>query len=67
MTKEAMIVFCKALAAVTVAVGGFGSVLCFPFALSTDLTLIATAGIYLTAGAVLIVGGLVSYAILAKD
>lgn len=67
MTPEAIKKFCKALAAVTVAVGAYGSVLCLPFALTNNLYWIATSGIYLIAGAVLIVGGQVAYAILAKQ
>ena len=67
MTPEATKSFCRAFALVCVAVGGFGSVLCLPYALTTNLYLIATSGIYFVAGAVMITGGLVSYVDLLKD
>ena len=67
MTPEAIRTFCRALAAVCVAVGGFGSVLCLPYALGSNLTFIAVSGIYFIAGAVMIAGGLLSYAVLIKN
>jgi hypothetical protein len=65
MTPEAIKKFCKALALVTVSVGSVGSVLCLPFAITNRLDLIGVAGIYFCAGAVLIVGGQIAYAILS--
>jgi len=67
MTPEATKSFCRAFALVCVSVGGFGSVLCLPYALTTDLYLIATSGIYFVAGAVMIIGGLISYVYLLKE
>lgn len=64
MTPEAIKHVCKALAIVAVTVGGCGSILCVPFALTANLQLIATAGIYFVAGGVMIVGGLISYVLL---
>ncbi len=64
MTPEAIKKFCKALASVTVAIGGIGSLACLPFAFTTHLQLIAVAGVYFCAGAVLIVGGQSAYALL---
>ncbi|MDP2653469.1 MAG: hypothetical protein Q8Q08_05490 [Candidatus Omnitrophota bacterium] len=66
MTPDAIKQFCRTLAVVCVAVGGVGSVLCLPFALTTDLSLITTAGIYFIAGAVMITGGLLGYVALLK-
>ena len=66
MTPEAIKHVCKALAIVSVAVGGLGSIACVPFALTANLALIITAGVYFVAGAVMIVGGLLSYVSLAK-
>lgn len=64
MTPEAIKHVCKALAIVAVVIGGCGSILCVPFALTADLYLIATAGIYFVAGGIMIVGGLISYVLL---
>jgi len=64
MTPDAARKFWKALALVTVCVGGFGSALCVPYALTTSLSLITMAGVYLIACALLIAGGLVAYSIL---
>ena len=66
MTKDAMKYLCKAFAVVSFVVGGVGSILCVPFAITNDLRLIATAGIYFIAGGVMIVGGLLSYVSLIK-
>ena len=66
MTPEMIKRFCKAIAVLAVVVGGFGSILCLPYALGTDLTWISAAGIYFIAGAVMITGGLLSYAVLIK-
>jgi len=67
MTQEAIRKVVKALALIAFTVGGFGSVLCVPFAITNNLWLIATAGIYFIAGGIMIVGGLVTYALLIKD
>ena len=67
MTPEAVKQACKALAMVSVLVGGFGSIMCVPYALTTDLYLIATAGIYFVAGGIMITGGLISFAVLNKQ
>ncbi len=66
MTPEAVKSVCKALALCCVAVGGFGSMACVPFALTNNLELIATAGIYFIAGGVMITGGLLSYIVVTK-
>jgi hypothetical protein len=67
MNKEAIQTLCRALAIVTVAVGGYGSLLCVPYALCNNLYVIATAGIYFVAGAVMIVGGLLTYSVSLKN
>ena len=67
MTPEAVKELCKALAVVSVIVGGFGSILCVPYALTSSLELIATAGIYFVAGGIMITGGLLSFAVLTKQ
>ncbi len=67
MTPEAIKQFSKALSVVAVLVGGFGSILCVPFALTNNLYLIATAGIYFVAGGIMITGGLISFAVLNKQ
>lgn len=67
MTKEAIQAVCRALAILTVAVGGYGSLLCVPYALMNNLQIIATAGIYFVAGAVMITGGLLTYTVLLKS
>ena len=64
MTEEALKRVVRAFAIVCVAVGGFGSMLCVPYALTSHLVLIATAGIYFVAGGVMITGGLVTIALL---
>jgi hypothetical protein len=67
MTPEAIKHVCKALAVCCVAVGGLGSMACVPFALTNNLSLITTAGIYFVAGGVMITGGLLSYIVLNKS
>ncbi|MGE0268579.1 MAG: hypothetical protein AB7S78_09025 [Candidatus Omnitrophota bacterium] len=66
MTEDAIKQFVKALAIIAVAVGGFGSILCVPYALTTNLVLITTAGIYFVAGGVMITGGLVALSLLMQ-
>lgn len=66
MTPETIRKVCKALAILTVAVGGYGSMLCVPYALCNNLYVILTAGVYFVAGAVMIAGGLMSYTSLLK-
>ena len=67
MNKEAIQTLCRALAIVTVAVGGYGSMLCVPYAFSNNLYILATVGIYFVAGAVMIVGGLLTYSLSIKN
>ena len=67
MTPEAVRSLSKALAVVVVVVGGLGSIACLPFAFCTNLGMISAAGIYFIAGAVMITGGLVSFALLTRD
>ncbi len=67
MTQEAIRRVIKALGLVAFTVGAFGSALCVPYAITTDWMLVAIAGIYFVAGGVMIVGGLITYAILIKD
>ena len=64
MTDEAIKQCVRALAIVAVAVGGFGSILCVPYALTTNLVLITTAGIYFVAGGIMITGGLVALSLM---
>ena len=67
MTPEAIKRVCRAFALVAFTVGGFGSVLCVPYALTNNFVSIITAGVYFVAGAVMIVGGLATYTLLIKD
>ena len=67
MTPEAMNKLCRAVAVLSVVVGGAGSVMCLPFACSTDWNIAGATGIYFVAGAVMITGGLCAYALLARD
>jgi hypothetical protein len=67
MTPEAIKTMCKAIALVVFVTGAFGSVLCLPYAIGWDLRLIAVSGIYFIAGAVMIVGGLFTYAYLVTQ
>lgn len=67
MTKEAIQALCRAFAIVCVAVGGYGSLLCVPYALCNNLFVISAAGIYFVAGAVMIVGGLLTYTVSIKN
>ena len=66
MTEEAFKKLVRALAIVSVVVGGFGSILCLPYALTTNLNLIITAGIYFVAGGIMIVGGLITLSVMAQ-
>ena len=66
MTKEAFKILVRAMAVVSVAVGGFGSMLCVPFAVTSDLNLITTAGIYFVAGGIMITGGLITISLLIQ-
>lgn len=67
MTQEAIRKVIKALGLVAFTVGGFGSALCIPYAITNDWMLVAISGIYFVAGGIMIVGGLITYAILIKD
>lgn len=66
MTPEFIKRICKALAVCCISVGGLGSMACVPFALTNNLELIATAGVYFIAGGVMITGGLLSFVVLDK-
>ena len=66
MTKESVKNVVKALGLVSVAVGGYGSLLCVPFAMTSDLNLITTAGIYFVAGGTMITGGLITVSLLLQ-
>jgi hypothetical protein len=67
MTQEAIRKLVKAFSLVIFSIGCFGSSLVFPFAITNNLTLIAVSGVYFVAGAVMITGGLGTYAVLIKD
>lgn len=67
MTPEAIRRVVKALGLVCFTIGGFGCVLCLPFAISTNMIFVAAAGIYFVAGGIMIIGGLVTYALLIKE
>lgn len=66
MTPEAIRKVVKALGLVCFTVGVFGSALCLPVAIGTNLVEIAVAGIYFIAGGIMIVGGLGVYAYLIE-
>ncbi|MCK5493531.1 MAG: hypothetical protein KAJ14_10515 [Candidatus Omnitrophica bacterium] len=66
MTKEVVTKLVRALAVISITVGGLGSLLCIPYALTTDLSLITTAGIYLIAGGIMIVGGLITMSLMLQ-
>ncbi|MCK5214089.1 MAG: hypothetical protein KAR05_01895 [Candidatus Omnitrophica bacterium] len=66
MTPELVKTVCRAIAVVCIAIGGFGSVLCVPYALTPFLNVITAAGIYFIAGAVMITGGLIAFILLAR-
>jgi len=66
MTEEAFKKFVRALAIVSVVVGGFGSMLCVPFAVTSNLSLITAAGIYFIAGGVMITGGLITISLMMQ-
>ncbi len=67
MTPQAVKTAVKAMALIAFTVGGFGSVLCIPFAMSTNLWFIGVAGIYFIAGGIMIVGGLGTYAYMVNN
>ena len=67
MTREMIRSICKAIALLTLAVGGAGSISCLPFAFSTDLRWIVAAGVYFVAGAIMITGGLATYIMLVRE
>lgn len=64
MTTEFVRTLLRAMGIVCIAVGGFGSMLCVPFALTTHLSFITIAGIYFVAGGVMITGGLITVTLL---
>jgi hypothetical protein len=67
MTPEAIKTMCKAIAVMVFTTGAFGSIVIVPYAMGWDLKLIAISGIYFIAGAVMIVGGLFTYAYLVTQ
>ena len=67
MTLEAIKNVVKALAILSVVVGGYGSILCLPFAFTNSLSLVTTAGIYFVAGGVMIAGGLVTLSVMLQQ
>ncbi|MCR4337538.1 MAG: hypothetical protein NUV91_07015 [Candidatus Omnitrophica bacterium] len=67
MTSETIRSCGKAFALLVVGVGGVGSLSCVPFAFNNNIVLIATAGLYFVAGAVMITGGMLSYVLLSKE
>ena len=66
MTKEALSKLIRAMGILSVVVGGAGSILCVPFAVTSDLVLIATAGVYFIAGGVMITGGLITVSLMIQ-
>lgn len=64
MTEEAFKKIVRALAIVCIAVGGFGSMLCVPYAITSNWDIVAIAGVYFVAGGVMISGGLITLSIL---
>lgn len=66
MTNEALKTMVRAMAIVCVTVGGVGSILCLPFAVTNDWTLVRIAGTYFVAGGIMITGGLISLSILIQ-
>ncbi len=66
MTEEAFKKLVRAMGILSVVVGGFGSILCIPFAVTSDLSLITTAGIYFVAGGVMITGGLITVSMMIQ-
>ena len=66
MTQEAFRSLVKAGAAVSVVIGAAGSVLCLPYALSSNLRFVTTTGIYFIAGGVMITGGLIALSLMIQ-
>ena len=66
MTPESFKSLVRAFAIVAVVVGGFGSVLCVPYALTNNLYFITIAGIYFVAGGVMITGGLIALSLMLQ-
>ena len=66
MTQEAVNKLVKALAIISILVGGFGSMICLPSALCGSWRIAAATGIYFIAGGIMIVGGLISFSIMTK-
>ncbi len=64
MTEEALKKIVRAFAIVAVVVGGFGSVLCVPYAITSSVVLINMAGIYFIAGGIMITGGLITLSLM---
>lgn len=67
MTEEAFKKLVRATAVLCVAVGGFGSILCLPYAVTSNWNLVAISGVYFIAGGVMIVGGLITLSVLLQS
>lgn len=67
MTPEGLNKFCRAIALALFSVGVMGSFSCLPFAFSSSMVWINTAGIYFIAGGIIMSGGLISYILLANQ
>lgn len=57
----------KAIGSICVVIGGFGSILCVPYAVTSNWLMVATAGIYFVAGAVMITGGLITVSLVSDS
>jgi len=66
MTEEAFKKIINALAIISVVVGGAGCILCLPAAFTSNLNFITTTGIYFIAGGIMIVGGLITLAVMVQ-
>jgi hypothetical protein len=66
-TAENKVDFLKGLSVVVLVAGAAGSCLCVPYAIGTDWYLVSIAGVYFIAGAIMIVGGLFTYAYLSAQ
>jgi len=67
MTPEGLNKFCRALAAVMFTVGVMGCFACLPYALSSSMLWVHTAGVYFVAGGIIMSGGLISYILLTQQ
>ncbi len=67
MTPEAVKTMSQALAVVLFVIGGLGSIVCLPYAMSPYLSVVSATGIYFCAGAVMMTGGLLAFAYLVTQ